>query len=106
MKIIGIGGTNGSGKDTIAKMLAERHGWLVVQYSDFLRDEARKRRLPIERQNLSAISAEWRADYGHDIMTERAAELFKKTKPARDGLVVLSMRHPGEAKRVKELGGL
>jgi dephospho-CoA kinase len=106
MKIIGICGTNGSGKDTIAQMLAERHGWLMVQYSDFLRVEARKRGLPIERRHLSFISAEWRATHGYSVLTEKSVDLFNKSKDKYKGLVVLSMRHPGEAKKVKELGGV
>lgn len=106
MKLIGIAGTNGSGKDTVAQMLAERHGWMMIQYSDFLRKEAKKRGLPIERKHLSSISAEWRAKHGHSILTEKAAELFEKSKTGHKGLVVLSMRHPGEAKKVKELGGV
>lgn len=105
MKIIGIGGTNGSGKDTIAQMLVERHGWLMVQYSDFLREEAKKRGWPIERQYLSTISAEWRASHGPSVLTEKAVDLFNKSKDKYKGLVVLSMRHPGEATKVKELGG-
>ncbi|HLG91150.1 MAG TPA: AAA family ATPase [Candidatus Saccharimonadales bacterium] len=106
MKVIGVCGTNGSGKDTVARMLADRHGWMMVQYSDFLREEARKRGLPIERKHLSSISAEWRAKHGHSILTDKAADLFRKSKDGHEGLVVLSMRHPGEAKKVKELGGV
>lgn len=105
LKIIGIGGTNGSGKDTIGQMLAERHGWLMVSVSDFLREEARRRKLPVEREHLSSISAEWRRLHGHGILTERAAKLFKKLADKHKGLVVVPMRHPGEAAKIKELGG-
>lgn len=105
MKIIGICGTNGSGKDTLADMLAKRHGWLSFSYSEYLRDEARKRGLSIERKNLSAISSELRAKYGSDILTRKAVELFDKSRGKYNGLFVHSMRHPGEAKKVKELGG-
>src|SRR3990167_3600602 len=105
MKIIGIGGTNGSGKDTVGHMLVERYSWLFVSVSDFLREEARRRNLPIERQHLSSISAELRRKHGHGVLTERAAKLFKKTAGKHNGLVVIPMRHPGEAAKVKELGG-
>src|SRR3990167_11034388 len=105
MKLIGISGTNGSGKDTVGDMLAERHNWLFVSVSDFLREEARHRGLPIEREHLSSISAEWRRKHGHGVLTQRAAELFKKTAGKHKGLAVIPMRHPGEAAKVKELGG-
>ena len=106
MKIIGIGGTNGSGKDTVGLMLAERHDWLFISVSDFLREEARRRNLPIEREHLRSISAEWRRKHGHGVLTQRAADLFKKMAGKHKGLVVIPMRHPGEAQMVKELGGI
>ncbi len=46
MKIIGVSGTNGSGKDTIGHLLAERHNWLFISMTDMLRDELEKRGLP------------------------------------------------------------
>ena len=106
MKIVGIAGTNGSGKDTVGLMLAERHNWLMVSVSDFLREEARRRNLPIEREHLRNISAEWRRKHGHGVLTERAAELFKEKAGEHEGLAVIPMRHPGEAEKVKELGGV
>lgn len=105
MRIIGIGGTNGSGKDTVGEMLAERHGFLVVSVSEILREEARRRGLSIERKNLSSISAQWRREFGHGVLTDKAVEIFDKSSDSYAGLVVIPMRHPGEADKVKELGG-
>jgi cytidylate kinase len=105
MKIIGIAGTNGSGKDTVGQMLADDYGYLNVSVSDFLREEAKKRGLPIEREVLRTISAEWRRDYGLGVLVDKATEVFKKTAGKYKGLVVIPMRNPGEAQRVKDLGG-
>ncbi|MBI2285592.1 AAA family ATPase [Candidatus Saccharibacteria bacterium] len=102
MKLIGIGGTNGSGKDTVGQMLAERHGWLFVSVSDFLREEAKKRGLPLEREVLRSISAEWRRKYSLD----KAVKLFKESDKKYKGLAVVPMRNPGEAQKVKDLGGV
>jgi cytidylate kinase len=104
--IIGIGGTNGSGKDTIGEMLAERHDFLVISVSEILREEARKQGLPIERKHLSTISAQWRREHGHGVLTERAMRLFKNSNKKYKGLVVIPMRHPGVAVKVKENGGV
>jgi dephospho-CoA kinase len=106
MKIIGIGGTNGSGKDSIGEMLVERHGWLAVSLSNFLREEAKKRGLPIEREVLRTISAEWRRKYGPGYLTEKAVGLFNDSGKKYKGLVVIPMRHPGEAEKIKEHGGV
>jgi dephospho-CoA kinase len=105
MKIIGIGGTNGSGKDTLGEILANDYGYLNVSVSDFLREEAKKRGLPIEREVLRTISAEWRRDYGLGVLVDKAVELFKKTGGNYKGLIAIPMRNPGEARHLKELGG-
>lgn len=104
MKIIGIAGTNGAGKDSIGAMLAERHGFLFVSGSEMLREECRKRGLPVQRENLRMISAEWRRTYGLGVLVDRALELAKKGN--YKGLATGPMRNVGEAQRAKELGGI
>jgi len=103
MKLIGVAGTNGSGKDTVGDMLAERHGFLFVSVSDLLRQEAKKRGLPIERQVLRTISAEWRREFGLGVLVDKAIEQYKLGD--YDGLVAIPMRNVGEAQHLKELGG-
>lgn len=105
MKIIGIAGTNGSGKDTVSKILADDHGWLFVSASgDLIIPELKKRGLPASRENMAALSAEWRKELGMGAVVDKALEKFKAT--GRDeGLVISSLRHPGEADRVHEFGG-
>jgi cytidylate kinase len=105
MKIIGICGTNGSGKDTIGHMLAERHNWLFVSVTELLRDEAKKRGLPVEREVLRTISAEWRREGGLGVLVDKAVELFKTQDDKYEGLVMASLRNPGEVDRLHELGG-
>jgi len=50
--IIGIGGTNASGKDTVAQMLVKKYGWQYVSLSDLLRDELKSRGESITRKKL------------------------------------------------------
>ena len=106
MKIVGIAGTNGSGKDTIGHILAEKYGWLFISVSDLLRDECRKRGLSVERENLRTISAEWRREGGLGVLIDKAVEIYKSTKENYNGLAVSSLRNPGETQRVNELGGI
>lgn len=106
LNIVGIGGTNGSGKDTVGQMLAKRHGWLFVSGSEMLREELRKRGLPIERENLRALSAEWRREKGLGILIDKAVEQLSASKGKYKGLAIASLRNPGEADHVHELGGI
>jgi cytidylate kinase len=97
INIIGIGGTNGSGKDTLGEILADDYGYLFISVSDLLREEAKKRGLPIEREVLRTISAEWRRKYGVGVLVDKAVELFERS--------AVPMRNPGEAQHIKDLGG-
>ncbi len=105
MKLFGISGTNGSGKDTVGQMLAERHNYLFVSGSDILRAEASKRGLPVEREVLRTISAEWRRESGLGVLIDKAVAVFDAEPGKYSGLVVASLRNPGEVVRVHELGG-
>ena len=51
------------------------------------------------------LSAEWRREFGMGVVVDKAVAEFEKTNGAYQGLVVSSLRHPGEAARVHELGG-
>lgn len=105
MKIIGLSGTNGSGKDTVGHMLAERHNFLFVSLTDMLRKEAKRRNQPVERPVLREISAEWRRKSGLGVLVDKAKEFYEAQQTLYDGLVVASLRNPGEADRIHELGG-
>lgn len=104
MIIIGLSGTNGSGKDTVAHMLVERHGFFFASASDMLGDELKIRGLPLERANKSALSTEWRRKRGLGAVIDVAIELAHKK--GANKLVVGSLRNPGEADRLHELGGI
>lgn len=104
MKLIGLAGTNGSGKDTVAHLLRELYGWYFAGASEMLAEELEKRGLPTERANKSALSAEWRRQYGMSAIVDRGVEMFETGD--YQGLIVGSLRHPGEADKVHELGGV
>lgn len=108
MKIIGIGGTNGSGKDTLSEMLAKDYGWLFISSSrDLIIPELKRRGLPLEREQMAALTAEWRRQRGKGAVVDKAIEKFKERSKSHkfNGLVISSLRHPWEAARVHELRG-
>lgn len=106
LKIIGLAGTNGSGKDTLGTLLADRHGYLFVSVTELLRNEARQRGLAADRQVLRTISAEWRRQSGLGVLVDKAFAEFKKAQDRYAGIVMASLRNPGEADRIHELGGI
>jgi len=103
--IIGLSGTNGAGKDAVGELLAARHNYLFISVTELLRNEARRRGLPVERIHLREISAEWRRESGLAVLVDRAYEQYQKVADEYAGLVMSSLRNPAEADRVHELGG-
>lgn len=104
MIIIGLAGTNGSGKDTIAHLLREKYGFYFASATDMLAEELHRRGLPTDRLHKSQLSAEWRRQYGMAAIVDRGVEMLETG--SYKGLIVGSLRHPGEADRVHELGGV
>ena len=105
VKIIGIAGTNGAGKDTVAEMLVERYNFYFASATDMLTAGLKERDWPIDRTHKSRLSAEWRRQYGMAAIVDRGVELYKAVETEYEGLVIGSLRHPGEVDRVHELGG-
>ena len=105
LQIIGLSGTNGAGKDTVGEVLAERHNYLFISVTELLRDEVRRRGLPVEREHLRTVSAEWRREFGLGVLVDRAVDAWKETGDKYQGIVMASLRNPYEADRVHELGG-
>ena len=107
VRLIGVAGTNGSGKDTVGHLLADHYNFLFITVTDLLRDECRKRGLPVERENLRMVSAEWRREHGTGVLVDKAVDAFHALPDADRyaGLVVASLRNPGESDRVHELDG-
>ena len=107
MKLLGISGTNGAGKDSVAEVLRDKYGWCFISVTELLRAEARKRGLALERENLRNISAEWRRESGLGVLINKAVVTYNNQggDGKYSGLVISSLRNPGENDTVHELGG-
>ncbi len=106
MKLIGLSGTNGAGKDHVGEFLARKHDYLFVSMTDMLREEARVRGLPVSREVLSMISAEWRRQSGLGVLIDKAIAFYESQPKTYNGLIVASLRNPGETDRLHELKGI
>ncbi|HVX58400.1 MAG TPA: AAA family ATPase [Candidatus Saccharimonadales bacterium] len=106
--IIGIGGTNGSGKDSLSEFLRDDLGWLFVSASgDLIIPELKARGESLERPQMAALTTQWRKQLGMGAVVDKAYEQFQAQGGLGKykGLVISSLRHPGEADRLHELGG-
>ena len=105
IRIIGLSGTNGAGKDAVGLLLAEKYNYWFISVTDILRDELQQRGLPIDREHLRGLSAEWRRAHGLGVLIDRAVQAFEARGGAYAGVVMASLRNPHEADRVHELDG-
>ena len=103
-KIIGIAGTNGSGKDTLGELRRDRSGALFMSLSDALRALLDEEGLEHTRSNLSSLSQSLRATEGDGAVAVRAIGLFNKQNDT-DQVSLVSVRTPGEAQAIKDAGG-
>ncbi len=101
--IIGVSGTNAAGKDTFSNYLINHIGGQQVRLGYVLRDRLQPNKLPT-RENLSKLGAQIRQDYGMAALVNFAVDNFEKG--AESHLIINGVRHPDEARRIKELGGL
>lgn len=106
VRLIGISGTNGSGKDTTGQLLVQKFGYIFVSVTESLREEARRRGQAPEREVLRTISAEWRRQYGLAVLVDKTLERYRVEADKVAGLAIASLRNPAEADRVHKLGGV
>jgi dephospho-CoA kinase len=107
-EIIGISGTNGAGKDTLAALRAEKEGALHVSLSDILRKQLIEDNIALEREALMALSRRWREEAGdYGVLATKTIRHYLGEKALYDhgGLSIVSVRHPEEVWRIKEAGG-
>ena len=90
--IIGLTGKLGSGKGTIAEILATK-GFFATSLSDRIREEIRHRGLEITRERLLEVSDELRRKEGPTVLAKRTWEMVILC--GKDRVVIDSIR--GEA---------
>lgn len=104
--VIGVGGTNGSGKDTVMNFIADNYNYLFVSATDLLSTELLNNNLPTDRLHKAELSAKWRRQHGMGVVVDKAYQAFKSQPDGKfAGLVVGSLRHPAEVDSIHALGG-
>lgn len=95
--IIGLTGTNASGKGEVAKYLKKK-GFQYLSLSDIVRHEAKSRNLEGTRENLIMVGNLLRVQYGADVLAKRTID-----KVTEKNCVIDSIRNGAEAKAIKAL---
>jgi dephospho-CoA kinase len=103
MKVIGLTGTMGSGKNTIKNILLRKFNCYHVTLSDVIRGEVEKKRGTFNRTKLQDMGDEMRQKYGTHILALLAIEYFSRDK---EMIVVDGIRNPGEVEYLKKKFGL
>jgi len=101
--IIGLVGNLASGKGTAARYLAERHGAVIVRYSDSLREALGTFDLPVTRENMQDLSTLLRHHFGENVLAKAVA---RRARLAGEALVVVDgVRRLTDIEGLSELPG-
>src|SRR3989344_8359714 len=98
--IIGVTGTLGAGKGSVAQFLVDK-GFKHYSVRGFISEEIEKRGLEINRDNLVVIGNEMREKNSPSYIAERLYEMVQQ-----DGAngVIESIRAPGEVDALRKKG--
>ncbi|MBU5688923.1 MAG: AAA family ATPase [Candidatus Aenigmarchaeota archaeon] len=100
--IIGLTGTKGSGKSTVAEILKEK-GYFYVSLSSILKTELEKRGIKnYTVKDLQDIGNEIRKNYGRGELIKRALIAAK----GNNNIVIDGVRNLGEVQEIKKSGGI
>ncbi|MBI4243921.1 MAG: AAA family ATPase [Planctomycetes bacterium] len=97
--IIGLTGLYCSGKDTAAEYFVTK-GFTHISLSDLLREEMKKRKIEITRDNLIQFANDLRRLLGPGVLADMA---IRQIEPGKN-FVVSSIRSPAEVEALKKTG--
>lgn len=95
MKVIGLMGFIGAGKDTVSDYLRDKYGYDVVIMGDVVREEFKKRGLPETREALQDLQKEMVQKHGIEYWAKKTVERIKEKKFEK--VVINGIRRPVDA---------
>ncbi|MFA5872220.1 MAG: AAA family ATPase [Parcubacteria group bacterium] len=85
--IIGLVGEAGSGKDTVADYLGEKHNAVLLRFADPLREALSLYIDNFSREDLGWLSISLRKRFGNKVLSEA---LRKRIRDVKEGIVVIN----------------
>ena len=101
--IIGITGTLGAGKGTVADYLAKKHGFTYLSVRNFFAKELLRQGKAVNRDTIRDVANELRAAHGPNYATE---QLLSQIPDKKTNVVIESIRTLGEAEFLKSHGAV
>lgn len=95
MKVIGLTGPIGSGKDTVSNYIAKKYGYKVIVMGDIVREIATELGRGHTRDDLQLTQKEVVANHGIGYFAERVVEKIKKN--GWNKVVINGIRRPEDA---------
>jgi dephospho-CoA kinase len=103
MKVIGVIGKNGSGKDEVLKYLKEKHNVPFLSTGDMVREIAAREGRPSDRTTLQEISDSYFRKYGQGCFVKMVAEKIRENGWPVAG--ISGVRSPHDVQLLKEVLG-
>jgi len=100
--VVAVAGMPGSGKSTVARVIAEKLGYPVIVMGDLVREEVARRGLAITAENVERVARELRELRGLGVVAEMVVERAGSLKA--EGVVVDGVRSLEEVRVLSRLG--
>ena len=101
MIIIGITGTNGSGKGTVVNYLVSKKKFTHFSVTGLLNSEIQKRNLPVNRESQTLVANDLRRTHHSAYLAET---LYNLAKVSGNNCVIESLRTLGEIEFLRQTG--
>lgn len=99
MKVIGVVGRNGSGKDELLDYLQQHCDLSILSAGDVARQIAKEEGVPATRENLHQISQEYIDRYGQEFFMER---LIEQVREDWNAVGITGIRAPTDVQVLRE----
>jgi dephospho-CoA kinase len=99
--LLAIVGMPGAGKGEAARV-AKRMGFPVITFGDVIRDEAKKRGLPLTSESMAEV-ADWFHSGRGPLMVKRLLAKIPKSAYKRNFIVLDGPRSPGQIRLLKKI---
>lgn len=100
MKVIGIAGTNGAGKDAVANYICKRYGYKKITVGEIVREMMKEEKIRITRKSQGSYQKKYVKKHGMDYFMKKVIEKIKRGRKKK--IVVSGLRYPTDVKTLKK----